>query len=364
MQTGTGLTNGTNTPHETMDPLSNQLAGMSKQQLYDLLSQMKVLIQTNHAQARAILVANPQLAKALFQAQVMLGMVKPSPLPPVQQPHAGPAQPTTQTSVSLHPSPPVALTPSQSQPGPIQVPPLPPQPRPTATRPSSIPALRLSAPQQHPHIQAQSLPAQAPSLAPPVSHQPPFSQQQHTLGRPRPQQQGPGGMGFAHSQHGPSRYQSSSLPRHFGSGPQQGPQFGHGIRPGGARMSSGGGPGPGPMGVGMPGPGMKGPGQFGAPHQQFPPQQQQQQQPLAPQQIHPKLQPPPQLPLPQQQQQQPPLQQPPQQQQQVCCLQICHTPKGLLSKVVKHLIVSIVHVLNEIRGQLLHSHCTLHFTFS
>ena len=91
--------------------MTSQLAGMSKQQLYDLLSQMKVstlmpisvtqncckhlhdllhpsylhpvsmqggvgwswqvLIQTNHAQARAILVANPQLTKGLFQVTLM-----------------------------------------------------------------------------------------------------------------------------------------------------------------------------------------------------------------------------------------------------------------------------------------------------
>ncbi|CAI7882942.1 unnamed protein product [Closterium sp. NIES-53] len=91
---------------ESADPLTNQLAGMSKQQLYDLLAQMKVLIQTNRSQARAILVENPQLAKGLFQAQVMLGMVKatgvaapepapqPPPAPPSQQrPQGGPPLP-------------------------------------------------------------------------------------------------------------------------------------------------------------------------------------------------------------------------------------------------------------------------------
>ena len=87
-----------NAEQPASDPLSSQLAGMSKQQLYDLLSQMKVkstdafslpplaspfsmqggvewsmqvLIQTNHAQARAILVANPQLTKGLFQVRLM-----------------------------------------------------------------------------------------------------------------------------------------------------------------------------------------------------------------------------------------------------------------------------------------------------
>ncbi|GJP79527.1 hypothetical protein CLOP_g9752 [Closterium sp. NIES-67] len=90
---------------DSADPLTNQLAGMSKQQLYDLLAQMKVLIQTNRSQARAILVENPQLAKGLFQAQVMLGMVKatsasapePGPQPPAassqQRPQGGPPLP-------------------------------------------------------------------------------------------------------------------------------------------------------------------------------------------------------------------------------------------------------------------------------
>eukprot|EP00249_Psilotum_nudum_P015458 c25337_g1_i1 orf=264-2270(-) len=71
------------------DPLTNHLAGMSKHQLYEIVSQMKDLIQQNEQQARQILIANPQLTKALFQAQIMLGMVRPpNPhlLPNIQQP--------------------------------------------------------------------------------------------------------------------------------------------------------------------------------------------------------------------------------------------------------------------------------------
>eukprot|EP00252_Welwitschia_mirabilis_P021295 TRINITY_DN5422_c0_g1_i1.p1 TRINITY_DN5422_c0_g1~~TRINITY_DN5422_c0_g1_i1.p1 ORF type:complete len:452 (+),score=94.85 TRINITY_DN5422_c0_g1_i1:259-1614(+) len=51
------------------------LAGASKQQLYDIMSQMKVLIEQNHEQARQILIDNPGMTKSLFQAQIMLGMV-------------------------------------------------------------------------------------------------------------------------------------------------------------------------------------------------------------------------------------------------------------------------------------------------
>jgi hypothetical protein len=59
------------------DALTNNLAGMSKHQLYEVMVQMKMLIQQNQQQARQVLIANPQLTKALFQAQIMLGMVRP-----------------------------------------------------------------------------------------------------------------------------------------------------------------------------------------------------------------------------------------------------------------------------------------------
>ncbi len=52
------------------------------------MSQMRGLIQQNPAQARQTLISNPQLTKALFQAQILLGMVKP---PPGVHLPAGPA---------------------------------------------------------------------------------------------------------------------------------------------------------------------------------------------------------------------------------------------------------------------------------
>ncbi|CAL0331051.1 unnamed protein product [Lupinus luteus] len=65
--------------------LSANMAGMSKNQLYDIMSQMKNLIQQNQSQARQILIQNPLLTRALFQAQIMLGMVQsPQAVPNVQ----------------------------------------------------------------------------------------------------------------------------------------------------------------------------------------------------------------------------------------------------------------------------------------
>ena len=47
-------------------------------QVWDLMGQMKALLAANEQEARAILVGNPSLTRALFQAQIVLGMVKDS----------------------------------------------------------------------------------------------------------------------------------------------------------------------------------------------------------------------------------------------------------------------------------------------
>lgn len=95
--------------------LSSSMAGMSKSQLYDIMSQMKTLIEQNQQQARQILIQNPALTKALFQAQIMLGMVQapqtiPNILPPVtqQQPQQS-APPPQQPSIQAAPSIPSQL---------------------------------------------------------------------------------------------------------------------------------------------------------------------------------------------------------------------------------------------------------------
>eukprot|EP01018_Ginkgo_biloba_P019288 Gb_13366 [translate_table: standard] len=74
------------------DPLTIHLASMSKSQLYEVLSDMKALIQQNQQQARQILVVNPQLPKALFQIQIMLGMVPLQMLPSFRQSSNPPQQ--------------------------------------------------------------------------------------------------------------------------------------------------------------------------------------------------------------------------------------------------------------------------------
>ncbi|XP_052179576.1 cleavage stimulating factor 64-like [Diospyros lotus] len=79
------------------DGLPANFVGMSKNQLYEIMSQMKTLIDQNPDQARQILVQNPALTKALFQAQIMLGMVKPPQAVPNIQPTASQLQPPTES---------------------------------------------------------------------------------------------------------------------------------------------------------------------------------------------------------------------------------------------------------------------------
>ncbi|XP_073134330.1 cleavage stimulating factor 64 [Henckelia pumila] len=86
------------------DGVPPSLAGMSKNQLYDIMCQMKALIEQNHQQARQILIQNPALTRALFQAQIMLGMVQPPQAAPTISPSVSqnsqqPIMPTQQSNI-------------------------------------------------------------------------------------------------------------------------------------------------------------------------------------------------------------------------------------------------------------------------
>uniref|UniRef100_A0A0D9XPM2 RRM domain-containing protein n=1 Tax=Leersia perrieri TaxID=77586 RepID=A0A0D9XPM2_9ORYZ len=59
------------------DPLTHYLARMSKHQLYEIMSELKSLTTQNKELSNKLLQGIPQLPKALFQAQIMLGMVTP-----------------------------------------------------------------------------------------------------------------------------------------------------------------------------------------------------------------------------------------------------------------------------------------------
>lgn len=62
-------------PGAPADPLTARLGEVSPRQMHDILVQMRTLAASNPGQARALLLAHPALTRALFQAQLMLGMV-------------------------------------------------------------------------------------------------------------------------------------------------------------------------------------------------------------------------------------------------------------------------------------------------
>ncbi|KAK7251923.1 hypothetical protein RIF29_35537 [Crotalaria pallida] len=61
--------------HEDVDPLTLHLAKMTRTQLMGIVSDVKAMAAQNTDAARELLLSSPQLTKALFQAQIMLGMV-------------------------------------------------------------------------------------------------------------------------------------------------------------------------------------------------------------------------------------------------------------------------------------------------
>ncbi|OVA08104.1 RNA recognition motif domain [Macleaya cordata] len=80
------------------DQLTHYLAKMSRNQLFEIMSEMKVMATQNKELARQLLLSSPQLPKALFQAQIMLGMVTPQVLqmPNIRQSPGSLLQPPSQ----------------------------------------------------------------------------------------------------------------------------------------------------------------------------------------------------------------------------------------------------------------------------
>lgn len=87
------------------DPLTHHLAKMSRSQLNQVIHEMKMLSMQNKDLARQLLLVSPQLPKALFQTQIILGMVTPQMLqmPNIRQQAPNPTVPTPQPSMQGHP---------------------------------------------------------------------------------------------------------------------------------------------------------------------------------------------------------------------------------------------------------------------
>ncbi|KAK4747518.1 hypothetical protein SAY87_014104 [Trapa incisa] len=77
------------------DPLTLCLAKLSRNQLTEILAELKAMATNNKESARQLLLSRPQLSKALFQAEIMLGLVTPEVLqmPNLRQTPIQPSQP-------------------------------------------------------------------------------------------------------------------------------------------------------------------------------------------------------------------------------------------------------------------------------
>jgi len=60
------------------DAITAILGSMNANQLFDLMTQMKILVNTNPEQARSLLTSNPQLSYALFQAMIIMNAITPA----------------------------------------------------------------------------------------------------------------------------------------------------------------------------------------------------------------------------------------------------------------------------------------------
>ncbi|XP_013139469.1 PREDICTED: cleavage stimulation factor subunit 2 tau variant [Papilio polytes] len=87
-------------PEKAPEAISKAVATLPPEQMFELMKQMKLCVQNNPAEARNMLLQNPQLAYALLQAQVIMRIVDPvtavsmlhpsNPVPPVLQPDKPP----------------------------------------------------------------------------------------------------------------------------------------------------------------------------------------------------------------------------------------------------------------------------------
>ncbi|XP_073280835.1 cleavage stimulating factor 64-like isoform X1 [Primulina huaijiensis] len=93
----------------SIDPLTLHLAKMSRNQLTEIMAELKAMATQNKEQARQVLLAIPNLPKALFQAQIMLGMVSPEMLqmPNIRQLLPQSMQPLVQSGQTLPGLPPL-----------------------------------------------------------------------------------------------------------------------------------------------------------------------------------------------------------------------------------------------------------------
>ncbi|KAF8711131.1 hypothetical protein HU200_029139 [Digitaria exilis] len=98
------------------DPLTHYLARMSRHQLHEIMAELKALTTRNKELSKKLLEGIPHLPKALFQAQIMLGMVTPQMMQMAknQQPSSSLAQPSSHLNEQANMPPNPTVLPEQT----------------------------------------------------------------------------------------------------------------------------------------------------------------------------------------------------------------------------------------------------------
>ncbi|KAL3130336.1 hypothetical protein ABBQ38_008165 [Trebouxia sp. C0009 RCD-2024] len=206
------------------DQITDALSKMPRAALFDIMAQMKGLIQQNQQQARQILVTNPSLTRALFQAQILLGMLK-NPLSADATAQPGPPQVAPQLVPQPAPAPQAQFPPPHMQSQHQLAPAMRPQHAPSANTITHFPAQDMQS-QAPPQQQQQG--GSQPGAPQSMRHAPGQSMPGRGGRHPGPAQGGPGP--------GPVSMQTGLAGQQYG-GPMQGaPMAGQGMQ----------GPGPGP----------------------------------------------------------------------------------------------------------------------
>ncbi|KAF5528574.1 Cleavage stimulation factor subunit 2 [Colletotrichum aenigma] len=106
------------------DAISRTLNTLPPSQLLDILTQMKALASSDPARATELLQQAPQLAYAVFQALLLMGLVSPEAIHSVLEPGGAPAAPPAQAAPMGYPPQPAPGFPSVPVPGANNTPPV------------------------------------------------------------------------------------------------------------------------------------------------------------------------------------------------------------------------------------------------
>ncbi|KAI9331283.1 hypothetical protein DFJ73DRAFT_799860 [Zopfochytrium polystomum] len=140
------------------EQVNKALEAIPSTQLLEVLSQLKMLVQTSPDQVRILLRSNPQLAYAIFQALLAMNVVDPAVLQKVVYP-PGTAPPPVKVSEPVYFKPAPAPPPPQpaNPPPPILAPLIPIVPAPVPVAPPPINPVNIEEQQKHMLLQVLSL---------------------------------------------------------------------------------------------------------------------------------------------------------------------------------------------------------------